>query len=229
MNESVSLLDAFVAGLQSFISPGFLPLIPGWLACVTGLAIGLPAANGERRPAASAAAIALAWSAGFSAVFITLAATASTLSQVLLERLPLFERIGGVVLGAVGLALIGAARPALLLARAGAVVAAGAAGAALAFGWTPRLGPVLDTLFMLSAAPQTLGRGLAGLLAHAAGLALPCIAAPLALSAALSATGVRPRAIGIVSGACLVLSGLLLWMTLFPRLAEWLAPSIPAA
>jgi cytochrome c-type biogenesis protein len=39
MQENVSLLAAFGAGLLSFISPCVLPLIPGYLSYISGLSL----------------------------------------------------------------------------------------------------------------------------------------------------------------------------------------------
>ena len=39
MEENVTLLAAFGAGLLSFISPCVLPLIPGYLSYVSGLSL----------------------------------------------------------------------------------------------------------------------------------------------------------------------------------------------
>ena len=50
MEENVTLLAAFGAGLLSFISPCVLPLIPGYLSYISGLSLdemrGVPVAAG---------------------------------------------------------------------------------------------------------------------------------------------------------------------------------------
>ena len=51
MEENVTLLAAFGAGLLSFISPCVLPLIPGYLSYISGLSLdemrGAPAVAGH--------------------------------------------------------------------------------------------------------------------------------------------------------------------------------------
>ena len=37
MNEPVSLITAFVAGLLSFVSPCVLPIVPGYLSFISGV------------------------------------------------------------------------------------------------------------------------------------------------------------------------------------------------
>ncbi|MSO81686.1 MAG: hypothetical protein EXQ53_00095 [Acidobacteria bacterium] len=86
MEENVTLLVAFGAGLLSFISPCVLPLIPGYLSYVSGLSLddlrggaGVAGAGGGGAAVAVAATPAdkrrviiasLAFILGFSLVFI---------------------------------------------------------------------------------------------------------------------------------------------------------------
>src|SRR5215471_20263455 len=96
MIENVTLLAAFGAGLLSFISPCVLPLIPGYLSYISGLSLdemrGTGAAATVDRPDTRRRVLvaSLAFILGFSLVFISLGATATTIGQFLLQRLPLF-------------------------------------------------------------------------------------------------------------------------------------------
>ncbi len=49
MIETPSVLLAFAAGVVSFVSPCCLPLVPGYIAAVTGTAPGEAADGAERR------------------------------------------------------------------------------------------------------------------------------------------------------------------------------------
>ncbi len=87
------LVIAFAAGLISITSPCCLPLLPGYLAYLTGLAGDEPARR--TRTVAAATLFVL----GFSAVFIALGATASELGALLFAyRLPV-ERVAGIFIG----------------------------------------------------------------------------------------------------------------------------------
>ena len=95
MGENVTLLAAFGAGLLSFISPCVLPLIPGYLSYISGLSLdemrgtAVVAGGGSvgvavaappdvrRRILISSAAFIL----GFTLVFIAIGATASAVGQ----------------------------------------------------------------------------------------------------------------------------------------------------
>ncbi len=39
MNDSVTLIAAFLGGLVSFLSPRVLPIVPGCIALITGLSV----------------------------------------------------------------------------------------------------------------------------------------------------------------------------------------------
>src|SRR5688500_20183622 len=88
-----------------------------------------------------------------SLVFILLGAGATAIGQTLLEHLALLERMAGVVLAAIGLRDLRAARtartsgsPATEPATLGSLLGAGAAGAALMCGWTPIAGVVRNRI-----------------------------------------------------------------------------------
>ena len=122
MEENVTLLAAFGAGLLSFISPCVLPLIPGYLSYISGLSLdemrGAPAVAGGTavavaRPAGARRQVvhsSLAFIVGFSLVFISLGAAASAIGQFLAREQALFNRIAGAVIVIFGLHTMGLLR-----------------------------------------------------------------------------------------------------------------------
>jgi cytochrome c-type biogenesis protein len=110
---------------------------------------------------------------------------------------------------------------------------AGATVAGLAFGagWTPCLGPILGGLLTYASARATLGQGMALLGSYSLGLALPFLLAALATGSFLRASQRMRHAIPIiekVSGAMLVVIGLLLVSGSFTVLSGWLTRLTPA-
>ena len=89
---------AFVAGAVSFASPCVLPLVPGYVSFVTGERA---AGDAQRRPLTPI----LLFIAGFTIVFTLLGAFASTFVPML--RDPIGQRVAGLVVIAIGLAMIG--------------------------------------------------------------------------------------------------------------------------
>ncbi len=95
-------LAAFGAGLVSFLSPCVLPLVPGYLSLVSGLAsadIESPAAAQRIRILGNAALFVV----GFSVVFIAYGAVASSLGSLLLSYRRQLTVVAGVVIIAMGL------------------------------------------------------------------------------------------------------------------------------
>jgi len=169
-------LLAFAAGAVSCASPCVLPLVPGYVAFVTG---GDSSPEGARK----AALPLLLFIAGFTVVFtFVFGFAASSISRWL--RLPTGQRLAGAVVLGFGLFMLLYAlrarlpwlyreeRPLLLRVRPGAA-SAFPLGMAFAVGWTPCIGPVLGAILTLAAAQGTTGRTLLLLFAYSLGLGLP--------------------------------------------------------
>ena len=150
-DASVSFGVAFVAGLVSFLSPCVLPVVPSYVTFVTGMTLDELTTRERGAARARAALHSAAFVLGFALVFVALGATATALGGTLRRSLPLLQQVGGVVIAAFGLYLMGVLRlPALLRERRVHLASkpAGVAGSLLvgvAFGagWTPCVGPVL--------------------------------------------------------------------------------------
>ncbi len=228
---------AFLAGLVSFSSPCCLPLLPGYVAYVSGDA---DARQGAGRTMAAAALFTI----GFGATFTALGATASWLGAALLTGRPALVRAAGVLVVAVGILTVAGAEPAML-ARERRLLAlhrvprgpafAAPLGAAFALGWTPCVGPVLAGLLAAAAATSTVAVG-AGLLAvYAAGLAVPFLGLAWAVARGRSRgggaglLGRHHRQLALVGGMLLVAMGLAMvagwWTQLFAPLVRWFARS----
>jgi cytochrome c-type biogenesis protein len=219
---SLSLAAAFAAGLVSFLSPCVLPVVPAYLSVVTGLGA-TAIAEGGRRRLGRVLLTSAGFVLGFAAVFVTLGLTATGLGQALAANRLTLMRVSGLVVLAMGLFLIGSLvlrAPWLYqemrwhprLERFGPL-AAPVAGVAFGLGWTPCIGPVLTSVLALAATSGHTGEGATLLLAYSAGLAVPFLAAGLALDRLTRAFGLVKRhftAFTATSAAVLVLMGTLL-------------------
>ena len=108
MEQELSILIVFTAGLLSFLSPCVLPLIPGYIAFVSGLSIDQMTEGGwTDKEMKSAMLKSVMFVLGFSIVFIVLGASATWLGGFLVQRLPLIVSIAGVVIIIFGLQQIG--------------------------------------------------------------------------------------------------------------------------
>jgi cytochrome c-type biogenesis protein len=109
MNADLTLLVAFAAGVISFLSPCVLPLVPAYLGQLTAVAVAAAAA-GTTPSRWTALRHAMAYVAGFGAVFTLLGVTATFAAAGLSDYLPVLRQVGGVVLIVLGLNLAGVLR-----------------------------------------------------------------------------------------------------------------------
>lgn len=228
MSAGFLVMAAFLAGMVSISSPCCLPLLPGYLAYLTG-------DTGPSSPRRTMAAAGL-FVAGFGVTFTALGASASWLGAALLANQPLLLRAGGLLVAAMGLAtMLGSGIPGLAAERRlvalhrlprGPAFAA-PLGVAFALGWTPCIGPVLAGLLAAAAASRTAAVG-AGLLAvYAAGLAVPFLLLAWAVARGRTSVGLLRRhhqTLARVGGALLVVIGLTMaagaWTQLFAPLVR---------
>jgi len=137
MGDNLTIAVAIGAGLLSFLSPCVLPLVPAYIGQLSAVAV-VGRASGEMSRWL-AVRHALAYVAGFGAVFTFLGVTATYVAGPLVDVLPVLRQVGGVVLILLGLNLAGILRiPALE--RTWRPLDAGAAGSLATTSGTVALG-----------------------------------------------------------------------------------------
>lgn len=102
----LSILVALGAGVISFLSPCVLPLVPAYLGQLTAIAVA-GSVDGARPSRWLAMRHALAFVAGFGAVFTIIGIAGTFAAGPLVDYLPALRTIGGVVLIVLGLDLAG--------------------------------------------------------------------------------------------------------------------------
>jgi cytochrome c-type biogenesis protein len=214
--DSPSIALAFAAGLVSFLSPCCLPLVPGYLATVSGARPG--ELGGRVDPVVVGRS--LLFVATFSAIFIALGLTATALGDFLFDHQPTLNKVAGAVIIAMGLVFVASVfvvrlnrdwRPSGLIERAGRGGPV-LAGAAFAIAWTPCVGPALGAILGLASTQEGTGQGALLLAVYSAGLAVPFLFSAVAFNAATRSFGFFKRhyaGIQVASGAVLVAMGVL--------------------
>ncbi|MDQ3690693.1 MAG: cytochrome c biogenesis protein CcdA [Chloroflexota bacterium] len=228
----VTLALAFAAGLISFVSPCVLALLPVYLAFLGDASV----ARGESGTAVAVtrSAIlpqALLFIGGFTAVFVVLGTSIGLVGGPLF-RIPELRQVAGIAVVVLGLLTTGLFGPVLDRFRIGIDASAIptarfarslALGAFVAVGWTPCIGPVLGAIFTMGASSGSAPAVFTLLIAYSAGLALPFLAAALALPR------LRPlldwlrrhhRWVQVVSGAFIMVIGVMIFLNAFARLAN---------
>lgn len=105
MTGDYTILVAFGAGVISFISPCVLPLVPAYLGQLTAVAVA--AQQGGRASRWAALRHAIAYVAGFGAVFTLLGVTAAYAGGALADYIKPLRIVGGFVLVILGMSLAG--------------------------------------------------------------------------------------------------------------------------
>jgi cytochrome c-type biogenesis protein len=105
----LTILVALAAGVISFLSPCVLPLVPAYVGQLSAIAVA-GSADGRKPSRWLAMRHAIAFVAGFGAVFTALGITATFAAGPLVDYLPALRTIGGLILIVLGLELAGLLR-----------------------------------------------------------------------------------------------------------------------
>ena len=233
--QEVSLLMAISAGLLSFISPCVLPLLPVYISYITGLSIEDLTAK-ERTSTLSRKIFlsAVMFVLGFTLIFTLLGATASLIGQFLMKYRDVIRIIAGVVIILFGLHLAGIFKIGFLYRerradftqfRSLGSLSPLFMGMAFTAGWTPCIGPILSSILIYASTTDTVWQGMGLLAAYSLGLGLPLLLTALAVNIVLSYLAKLKRYMGViskVSGAILIIVGILIIFNFFQRFAGYL-------
>lgn len=231
-----AMFVALLAGIISFLSPCVLPIVPPYLAYMSGVSMNeMTGVAAARRKAVVSA---LFFVMGLSTVFLILGFTASAFGAFFLQNQILFSQISGVVVIVFGLHFLGVFRIPFLDQEArfdagdkgGTSFGAYVLGLAFAFGWTPCIGPQLGAILSLAANEASVTRGTVLLGIYAAGLGIPFLLAAVFMTRAVGVMNRlkrHMRTIERVMGVLLVLVGLALVTGAFTTFSWWLLEQFP--
>ncbi|MCM2561136.1 cytochrome c biogenesis protein CcdA [Lutimaribacter sp. EGI FJ00015] len=231
-----AMVVALIAGLVSFLSPCVLPIVPPYLAYMSG--VSLADLNREDSPK-SAVGPAAFFVLGLSTVFLLLGFAASAVGTLFLQYQGWFNTIAGVIVMVFGAHFVGVYRIGFLDRearldagdRGGSAFGAYVLGLAFAFGWTPCIGPQLGAILSLAASEASVARGTLLLAVYAAGLGIPFLLVAAFLPRMQGLMGWMKRhmeQIERVMGLLLWTIGLLMLTGGFSAFSYWLLETFPA-
>jgi len=176
---NISILVAFSAGLLSFLTPCVLPLVPVYLASLSGPEIFYAEAN---RKSATIFLHSLSFVIGFTIVFSLWGAGTGLISSALVSHLDVVRKISGGLLIVFGLFMLAALKIPWLnyekrlsppQSMATSYIRSLLTGGVFTFAWTPCLaGPIMGIL-ALAGSSGTVWQGTYLLTAYSLGLGLP--------------------------------------------------------
>jgi cytochrome c-type biogenesis protein len=223
---------ALAAGILSFLSPCVLPIVPPYLAYMSGISVG------EMKQGRAPITAALAFVLGLSTIFMIMGLAASAFGAFFLGNSQWFNTAAALVIMGFGAHFIGIYRFSVLDrdlrmdagAQGGSVFGAYILGLAFAFGWTPCIGPQLGAILSLAAQEASISRGMTLLGVYALGLGIPflLVAAFFArLAPFVDFLKRHAEKIERIMGLLLWTIGLLMLTGGFSSMSFWLLENVP--
>ena len=171
------IILAISAGLLSFLSPCVLPIIPGYIAYISGSTLEdlLEKKNINLLPI-------FLFTVGFSIVFIIFGASATFLGKILLSNSFPLRIIAGIIIIVFSQHILEILKLNFLnyekrfyANKNKNIFSSVLIGMAFAFGWTPCIGPILGSILVLASTEESINRGVLLLVFYSLGLAIPFI------------------------------------------------------
>lgn len=222
--QNVTVWLVFSAGIASFLSPCFLPMIPLYLGYMTGNTLG---SRGKKNAILNSIGFIL----GFTIVFGLLGIAASSVGRFFIEYKGLFSKIMGALIVFMGLfymeiipvKMLNMEKRFIYEGKKNNFVGALLLGAAMGFGWTPCIGPILASVLSLAASQDSWVHGLYLLVIYSAGLGIPFII----MAALLQGMSFKIRrilkytkVIKIITGIILIVTGIIVYTGCLVKLSS---------
>ncbi len=222
---------AFLAGLASFLSPCVFSLVPAYIGYLGGRSVA--STRGQKANPWLSLLHGLAFTLGFSLVFISLGAAASAIGGLLYDARAYLAKIGGIIVVIFGLHMTGLLRIPFLEYdlrsqtmpnRNRGLLASVLMGVFFSAGWSPCVGPILGSILTLSMNNSSIAHGITLLSAYSAGLAIPFLVASVQIglvTTALRRYGKVMHYVEVVMGILLIVVGLMLFFGRFDIFAQY--------
>lgn len=220
------MIPVFIAGIFTFLAPCSLPLVPGFLAFISGVSFSDIQDGADVKTRRKILVNAVMYVIGFSLIFILLGSIFGFVGMALAQYRFWLYRFGGLFIIFFGLYLVHFFDLPFFKIffkdyhfRFGSKLMPGKPlsslifGMIFALGWTPCIGPILGTVLILVAAGGTLIQGAFYLMIFSLGLALPYLFLGLAFSQVTRYIRKISKFLNIVSiigGIFLIILGLLI-------------------
>jgi len=229
----------FLEGILTFISPCILPLLPVYFFYLAGIS---SETDRERDSSENDSIMnkrfyvkyrlvlnATGFVLGFSGVFITLGAAATSLGHFLRDNLDLFRKISGIIIVVFGFNFMGVFNLGFLnkemrfdfKAKELKFIGSILFGMVFGFGWTPCVGAFLGSVLIMAGNSETLKDGIFLLFIYSLGLGIPFMLSSILFSK-IKGTFIclkkNSKVISIISGIVLIVTGVLVYADLLKYL-----------
>ena len=214
----MTYLIAFLEGLLTFISPCLLPMLPIYITYFAG---------GGERSSVKTVLRALGFILGFTTVFVSMGALASTIGGFLAKYQTAVNIVSGLIIILLGLNFIGILKINIFKGQTKSLntenmsfFSAFLFGVIFSVGWTPCVGAFLGSALIMASTSGTVLKGILMLLFYSLGLGVPFMISAILIDNLKSAFNFIKKhynIINIVSGCLLVIVGVLMATGLLGR------------
>ncbi|WP_209122799.1 cytochrome c biogenesis CcdA family protein [Alkalihalobacillus sp. BA299] len=228
--SEITIWLAFFAGVISFLSPCIFPLVPAYLAQLTGTSVSENQIQADRSLILSRS---IGFILGFTIIFVMLGASSTFVGRIFLENQQLIQQIGGIIIVVFGLQMAGIISISMLLSekrlkgtpkKSTSFANSVFFGLFFGAGWSPCIGLVLSSILLLAMESETMVKGMFMLFIYSMGLGVPFIVVALLWSRSLhklrKLNRILPR-IQKVSGYIMIILGILLFTGKFAAIAAY--------
>ncbi|MFC0189917.1 cytochrome c biogenesis CcdA family protein [Fictibacillus aquaticus] len=230
--ENVTIVFALTAGLLSFFSPCIFPLIPAYVAHLTGGDIRDGKVHMEKK---TVMARSILFILGFSLIFVLMGASASVVGQWFAQYREFVEKISGLLIIVFGFQMLGWLQLTFLMkekswgnkSKSDAnPIRSFLLGLAFGSGWTPCVGLALSSILLMAGSADTVNSGMLMLWVYSLGLGIPFLFISITVTYSFAAVKKINKwlpKISKVNGAIMVGMGLLLFTGQMQKISSWLA------
>ncbi|MBI2051381.1 sulfite exporter TauE/SafE family protein [Candidatus Roizmanbacteria bacterium] len=229
------IIPAFVAGVLTILAPCTLPLVPAYIGFISGSSLDdlkdPQRARGIRRKILLNGVL---FVLGFTVIFVSFGILIGFVGSALVPYRIWLTRIGGALVVAFGLYMLGILKLPFLNAiqklpipqtlQRGKPLSSLILGASFATGWTPCVGPILGSVLLLATTTATALKGGLLLLVFSSGLALPFLLIAAGIGSATAKLGRISKylyIVEIIAGIFLVFLGVLLFTNNLGLMIIW--------
>ncbi|AOM82465.1 cytochrome c biogenesis CcdA family protein [Salisediminibacterium beveridgei] len=232
----LSIWIALFAGVVSFLSPCIFPLVPAYIAQLTGSNINENEIAADRKLIFSRS---MGFIIGFTSIFLIIGASSSLIGSLFINYQQLLQQLGGIIIVLFGLQLMGVFSLDFLMSNKSFSTPKKSTsfgrsivfGLVFAAGWSPCVGLVLGSILALGVGSGAdTGGMMVLLLFYSMGIGIPFLLVSLIYAKSLDKVRNLNRflpALQKTSGVIMIVLGILLFTGIFFRIASYLSQFVP--
>ncbi|MCE7793733.1 cytochrome c biogenesis CcdA family protein [Salipaludibacillus sp. CUR1] len=231
----LSLWIALLAGIISFLSPCVFPLVPAYIAQLTGSGIADNEIAADRKLIFTRS---IGFIIGFTSIFLILGASSSFIGTLFFQNQGLLEQLGGIIIVLFGLQLMGVFNLNFLMSEKKLMKPTKSTsfgrsvlfGLVFAAGWSPCIGLVLGSILTLAAQSTDTYGAMLLLFFYSIGIGIPFLIVAMIYSKSINKIRNLNRYLPVIqktSGAIMIILGVMLFTGIFARMAAYLSQYIP--